>query len=497
MKNPILRDDPEIERLYFRILRQKGNAFFCVVADDPSQHLEIAKEISSRFPACEAQIIDFRYLSGDFQFSSETLSSIMNKGNRVLFLANFQLSPGDLPDAGYFQVLNLSRDHLAEWPCVLVFMMPLYFRIKIAREAPDFNSFFQYRAEFRSNRTDRFEKKPDNLGRGFSVANRELLGYYLEKFNGIDDHSDKQTFDLLLNILYLNTSVRQLHFVELNRFYDVFQKLLLKYKNELEKSEHEIATVFFHQGDYTKALEWYQKALVNGEKTLGVEHPDIAATYNDIAGAYSAQGDYTKALEWYQKALAIREKALGVGHPDTATTYNDITELYINQGHYSKALEWAQKALIIREKVFGVDHPETVTTYNDIAIQYIYLGDYTKASEWNQKASAMQGKVLGTEQHSETAITYNNIAAVYFGQGDYDKALEWTNKALAISEKALGKEHPEIANYYNNIAEVYFIQRDYDNALLWYQKVLSIRGKVFGKEHPTTLQTIMRIENIR
>jgi tetratricopeptide (TPR) repeat protein len=81
-----------------------------------------------------------------------------------------------------------------------------------------------------------------------------------------------------------------------------------------------IAAVYFHQGDYDKALEWYGKALAICEKVLGKEHPDTATTYNNIALVYDSQGDYGKALEWYGKALAICEGVLGRGHPDTAAT---------------------------------------------------------------------------------------------------------------------------------------------------------------------------------
>jgi len=69
---------------------------------------------------------------------------------------------------------------------------------------------------------------------------------------------------------------------------------------------------------------------------LGKEHPDTASTYNGIAGVYSNQGEYSKALEWYEKALAIYEKVLGKEHPNTVSTYNSIALVYHYQGEYSK-----------------------------------------------------------------------------------------------------------------------------------------------------------------
>ena len=82
--------------------------------------------------------------------------------------------------------------------------------------------------------------------------------------------------------------------------------------------------VYDQQGNYTKALEYYQKALTIREKVWGKEHLDTAKTYIGIAVVYHGQGDYAKALEYYQKAVVILEKALGKEHPNTALIYNNI-----------------------------------------------------------------------------------------------------------------------------------------------------------------------------
>ena len=85
------------------------------------------------------------------------------------------------------------------------------------------------------------------------------------------------------------------------------------------------------RADYSKALEWYRKALAITEKVLGKEHPSTATTYNNIAGVYDNQGNYEEALEWYRKALAITEKVLGKEHPNTVSIYKNIARIYDNQ----------------------------------------------------------------------------------------------------------------------------------------------------------------------
>ena len=250
---------------------------------------------------------------------------------------------------------------------------------------------------------------------------------------------------------------------------------------------NEIGLVYYKQGDYEKALEYYRKALVIKEKQLGNNHPSTSITYNNIGLVYKKQGDYKKALEYYRKALAIREKVLGKEHPDTATTYNNIGGVYYKQGDYEKMMEYYKKSLAIREKVLVKEHPDMATTYNNIGLVYNKQGNYEKALEYFSKALAIKEKVLG-EEHPSTATTHSNIGEVYRKQGDYEEALNHHRKALAIREKVLGKEHPSTATTYNNTGLVYRDQGDYEKALEYYEKALAIRIIKLGEDHPLTLK---------
>ncbi|KAF8459221.1 hypothetical protein BDZ91DRAFT_852054 [Kalaharituber pfeilii] len=294
-----------------------------------------------------------------------------------------------------------------------------------------------------------------------------------------------------------------------------------------------IAVLFDTMGQYDKALEYYQRALVGREKALGTEHPDTLTIVNNIA-----------------RALVGREKALGTEHPDTLTTVNNIAVLFhdIGQydkaleyyqralsttllfiqdmGQYDKALEYYQRALVGREKALGTEHPDTLTTVNNIAAlfqdmgqhdkaldqqhcRFIQdMGQYDKALEYYQRALVGREKALGTE-HPDTLTTVNNIAALfqdmgqhdkaleYFQRALYDKALEYYQRALVGREKALGTEHPDTLTTVNNIAALFNIWTDnkalYDKALEYCQRALVGREKALGTEHPSTLTTVNNI----
>jgi hypothetical protein len=69
---------------------------------------------------------------------------------------------------------------------------------------------------------------------------------------------------------------------------------------------------------YREAEDLYSRALANGEKTLGPEHPDLAAMSSNPAHIYSFQGRYGDAEKSYARALGIWERSLGAAHPDVA-----------------------------------------------------------------------------------------------------------------------------------------------------------------------------------
>ena len=94
----------------------------------------------------------------------------------------------------------------------------------------------------------------------------------------------------------------------------------------------------------------------------------LAAPYLNMGSVYDSQGQYERALEYYQKSLDIKIRVVGHEHLDVAASYNNMGRVYDSQGHYERALEHHQKALDIRTRVVGYKHPLVADSKYNLAL---------------------------------------------------------------------------------------------------------------------------------
>ncbi|CAF1083803.1 unnamed protein product [Adineta steineri] len=197
------------------------------------------------------------------------------------------------------------------------------------------------------------------------------------------------------------------------------------------------------QGDYKKAIWYYEQRLEIHQKTLSSNHPLLAISYNNIGSVYYKIREYSKALSSHEKALEIRQKTLPSNHPDLACSYNNIGLVYKRMREYSKALSSLEKALEIFQKTLPSNHPSLATSYNNIGLVYDTMEEYSKALSFYEKDLEICQKTLPSN-HPELAASYNNIGLVYYNMKDYSKALSYYERALGIWQRALPPTHPHI-----------------------------------------------------
>ena len=213
---------------------------------------------------------------------------------------------------------------------------------------------------------------------------------------------------------------------------------------------HMLGTIKEQQGEYSEAIEFYERSIKINQKILPPTDPNLAKSYNNIGSVYYNMGEYSKALSYYEKDLEIEQKTLPPNHPDLATSYNNIGLVYFKMGEYSKTLSYYEKDLEISKKTLPPNHPSLATSYNNIGLVYSEMDEYSKALSYHEKALEIRQKTL-PPNHPDLATSYNNIGLVYSKMGEHSKALSYFEKALQIFQKTLPPNHPNLQTLQENI----------------------------------------------
>ena len=75
---------------------------------------------------------------------------------------------------------------------------------------------------------------------------------------------------------------------------------------------------------------------------------------------------YSKAKEYYEKALAIRKKIYGEKHGDVAAGYSNLGKVYNGLGQHSEATHCHEKASIIITMISSEQQNEAVRTFRSL-----------------------------------------------------------------------------------------------------------------------------------
>src|SRR4029078_4075853 len=137
---------------------------------------------------------------------------------------------------------------------------------------------------------------------------------------------------------------------------------------------------FGAHGDQNRELEYYLKSVEVREQLPEKDRASGNYIYANIGTIYSEQGNFTQALEWFNKGLnPIRPQCW---------VLSNIANTYTNMGNYPKALEYLNKCVAIAEQM----NPETGRD-GDIAGAFLQIGnvyreqnDFALALEFYQKA---------------------------------------------------------------------------------------------------------------
>ncbi len=164
---------------------------------------------------------------------------------------------------------------------------------------------------------------------------------------------------------------------------------------------------------YDKALEYYLKALPICEELKRNE--ELGTICVNIGSLFFEQGDDTKALYYFDKAL----KAYGSSE-NSLNVYNAMGRLYKKEAKYDLALKNQKLALSLAEK--SNNKISLVQSLMGIGMVYLAKTDYPTAINYFKKAEI---PALEIKANHELEDLYQNMALAYSNTTEFEKAFKY------------------------------------------------------------------------
>ncbi len=245
----------------------------------------------------------------------------------------------------------------------------------------------------------------------------------------------------------------------------------LKWKKGISNSLGHLGRCYFLSGNYSKALDYYFKALNMSEELL--DKAAIAIHLQNIGAVYSKNGDFHKALTYLFKALKMGEE-LG-SKPIQAGSLGNIGAIYAQQEDYPKALNYLLQSLDL-DRESGNKVSEAHSLYN-IGNLYNLLGNLPKELDYQFQALKINEE-MGDKYG--TIVTLHGIGNGYTRKGKYKEAEVYLKKALAISESIGSLSF--VKEFELSLSVLYQKSGRYKLALEHFEKAMNLTDTLFKQE---------------
>lgn len=228
-----------------------------------------------------------------------------------------------------------------------------------------------------------------------------------------------------------------------------------------ERAIYNLANVYALQGDYVKALEYYN--------TASRIDPTNPLTYSSIANAYYQNGNIDASIANYEKAIKLGggdSKFINENRFKSATLKAEKL-LKKNQKDYSAYLlvgqaaldnesyEEARKAFI---KVLSIND-KIATGHTGLGKAYLKLGQPLKAENEFNKALRL---------NSGEKDAYWGLGIINKRRLNYPSAISYLNRAIALN--------PGNTQYHIDLGDTYIEMNNYNKAIATFSKIKNALG---------------------
>ncbi len=246
-------------------------------------------------------------------------------------------------------------------------------------------------------------------------------------------------------------------------------------------------TVYHTLADYPRALSLYQKAA-NYYISIGSED-DAALCFINMGGVYQEfAGQYVKAVEFINKALIIFLKSGDTGNRGVAEAYMSIANSYLSATDADLKqmnVDPAHKYQVCRQYADKAMNIAVISKEEDVRAEASSLAGKIEEMQGNYMAALEQYQVsllihqkANRPNYAYTAML--DIGRVYKKQNNFPGSLTYLRMALAGSR--LIKVPDQQKDALLNISEVQEALHQYDSAYFYYRQYIVMRDSISNTE---------------
>ncbi|CAH1779448.1 unnamed protein product [Owenia fusiformis] len=348
-----------------------------------------------------------------------------------------------------------------------------------------------------------------SMGKLLSVRDYTAIYRFLFTFTPwIEDICNRQipnkSFDLILPRYLDNTSLTKakIHFF-MNYHEHALKSLFILEKEALKQDNKAIicdvqifiGCIFIRTGKHLESLEYLLKAYdISHELT---QDNEVASLFCAIGKVYLNLCDYSKALEFTQKAYSL-QRILYEGECNTITLetiYNlAMLKHYIGKNH--EAIKMAENILeqcriANRDNAFAMNLAKSLEF---LAIIYQGVGGQHKAREYLTEELSILQNIYKDSPHDRLVMVYSLIGKSYLELEEFGSAMNYYQKAFKMAEGMYNMPQAQLVTALCGIALLYRRTGKHIKALDKYQKAYKMQSDISkNKADPNTADILNEI----
>jgi tetratricopeptide (TPR) repeat protein len=206
------------------------------------------------------------------------------------------------------------------------------------------------------------------------------------------------------------------------------------------QAANDLAVLCKYTARFEEAETLYRQALRLLQDRRGAE--DLEATlWHNLGGLEHSRGRFELAEPAARRAVEIRSRTLGSDHPALAADQAALAAILDALGRSEEAEVLFRQAIDAFTRRYGPRHYEVAPNLNNLAAVRFRLGDVDEARLLWERALELKRELLG-ERHPEVASTLVNLGVLASTLGDEDRARSLFEQALELLGSDVGRDHP-------------------------------------------------------